>query len=123
MSKDINHGQLGSPRLRYDPFTNRFVLIEPYVTPEYTVPVDTHTDGASRPEFAEIIGVKRYDRHLPACIVHDWMYANAIGTKKEADDLFEVNLRRCHVLFGFEEHLIAPMVAAVRLGGKGSYHG
>lgn len=112
---------LGSPRLRYDPFTDRFVLIEPYVTPEYTIPVGEYTDGASRPEIASIVGVKQYDRHLPACIVHDWMYRNAIKTKKAADDLFEINLIRCAEQFGFDKNLIPPMVGAVRIFGKGAY--
>ena len=112
---------LPDPLLRFDSITNRFVLLEDYVTPEYTVPKGEYTDGASRPEFAEILGVHRYDRHLPACIVHDWMYRYAIGSKREADAMFERNLLRCVKLFGFPEHLVKPMVAAVVVGGRGSY--
>lgn len=45
------------------------------------------------------------------------MYRNAIGTKKEADDLFEKNLKR----LGFPSSTVALMVSAVRLGGRGNY--
>lgn len=121
MIEPTNPEMLPSPMLRYDPFTNHFVLIEPYVTPEYTIPVGEYTDGATRPEIARIVGIKQYDRHLPACIVHDWMYRNAIGTKKEADDLFEVNLERCAKQFGFRSDLIPEMVMAVRAFGEGAY--
>lgn len=115
------HDDYGRLVMRWDPFTAKFVLDEPFLTPEYVIPTGTATDGASRPEFAELLGVKRYDRSLYACVVHDWMYANAIATKKQADDLFELNLIRCHELYGFPYELIAPMVAAVRIGGKGAY--
>lgn len=107
--------------LRYDPYTNRFVLEEDFITPEHTIPKGEYTDGATRPELLNIVGVYRYDRHLPACIVHDWMYRNAIGTKKEADDLFEVNLQRCVTHYGFNKCLVTPMVTAVRMFGKGAY--
>lgn len=121
MTEPTNPEMLPSPMLRYDPFTNRFVLIEAYVTPEYTIPEGEYTDGATRPELARIVGIKQYDRHLPACIVHDWMYRNAIGDKKLADDLFEINLNRCAKQFGFNKHLIPEMVLAVRTFGKGAY--
>lgn len=121
MTDAVIPDMLPSPKLRYDPFTNRFVLTEPYVTPEYTVPTGEYTDGATRPELATIVGVKQYDRHLPACIVHDWMYRNAIGTKQEADALFETNLIRCNKQFGFNPELIPLMVTAVTLFGKGAY--
>lgn len=121
MTEAIVPDMLPSPQLRYDPFTNRFVLTQPYVTPEYTVPAGEYTDGATRPELASIAGIKQYDRHLPACIVHDWMYRNAIGTKQEADLLFEINLKRCNKQFGFNPELIPLMAAAVSLFGKGAY--
>lgn len=117
----MDYKTLPDPLLRYDCITNRFVLLADYVTPEYTVPKGEYTDGASRPEFAEIVGVHRFDRHLPACIVHDWMYRHAIGSKKEADAMFERNLHRCAKLFGFSELLIPAMVTAVVVGGRGNY--
>lgn len=110
------------PKLEYRPTEDLWYLLEDYVTPEYTVPAGEYTDGCSRPEWAEIFGIKRFDRHLPACIVHDWMYHHGIATRDAADDLLELNLIRCHELFGFDYDLISPMVTAVRIGGAGSYH-
>jgi hypothetical protein len=112
---------LPDPVLRYDCGLDRFILLDDYVTPELTVPAGEYTDGASRPVIAELLGVKRYDRSLPACIVHDYMYREGLGSKKEADDLFAINLRRCRDQFSFPGLLIEPMVIAVRLGGRGSY--
>lgn len=107
---------LPDPILRYDRATNRFVLMGDYVTPEYTVPKGEFTDGASRPEFTNLF-VKQYDRHLPACIVHDWMYRNAIATKQDADKQFHANLIRC----GVNHSTAMMMYRAVVFGGKGAY--
>lgn len=115
------HSDFSRLVMRYDPITNRFVLTEPFVTPEYTIPAGEYTDGATRPLYTELVGIHDYDRHLYACVVHDWMYRHAIGTKEGADNLFELNLLRCHELFGFPYEKIAPMVAGVRLVGKGAY--
>jgi len=112
---------LPDPVLRYDCGSDRFILLDDYITPELTVPAGEYTDGASRPAIAELLGVKRYDRSLPACIVHDYMYREGIASKKEADDLFALNLRRCRDQFSFPGLLIQPMVIAVRIGGRGSY--
>lgn len=114
-------GDLPSPKLEYDPSKNLWYLLEDYVTPEYTIPKGEFTDGATLPAFAEIAGFHRFDRHLPACIVHDWMYRNAIATKAAADYIFEVNLWRCNKLFGFDSDKIGLMVKAVREYGEGSY--
>lgn len=97
-----------------------FELDAPFQTPEYTVPKGTLTDGATVPDLLEAY-VRKFDKHLPAAIVHDWMYEEAIGTKKEADDLFEKNLWRCHYAYGFPKEKIGPMVTAVRLFGRGNY--
>lgn len=97
-----------------------FELLQDFITPEHRVPAGSVTDGATVPDLLEAY-VRKFDKHLPAAIVHDWMYANAIGTKKEADDLFEKNLWRCHYAFDFPKEKIGPMVAAVRLFGRGSY--
>lgn len=101
--------------------SDRFILLDDYVTPELTVPAGEYTDDASRPAIAELLGVKRYDRSLPACIVHGYMFRQGIASKKEADDLFAMNLRRCRDQFSFPGLLIQPMVIAVRIGGRGSY--
>lgn len=42
--------------VRYDPYTNHFVLEEDFVTPEYTVPKGEYTDGATTPCFTAIVG-------------------------------------------------------------------
>ena len=112
---------LPDPVLRYDCGSDRFILLDDYLTPELTVPAGEYTDGASRPAIAELLGIKRYDRSLPACIVHDYMYREGLGSKKEADDLFAINLQRCRDQFSFPGLLIQPMVLAVRIGGRGSY--
>lgn len=111
---------LPDPILRYNMAVGEFVLVEDYHTPEYIVPKGTYTDGATVPDLLEIF-VNKFDKHLPAAIVHDWMYKNAIGTKEQADDLFERNLWRCHYAYGFDKSKIAPMVTAVRCFGKGNY--
>ena len=90
--------------------------MEDYVTPEYTVPKGEFTDGASRPELTNLL-VRQYDRHLPACIVHDWMYRNAIATKQDADKQFHANLIRC----GVNHSTAMMMYRAVVFGGKGAY--
>ena len=112
---------LPDPILHYNMAVGEFVLVEDYITPEYTVPKGTYTDGATVPDALEVY-VNKFDKHLPAAIVHDWMYNNAIGTKKMADDLFEKNLWRCHYAYGFDKAKIPAMVAAVRYFGRGKYY-
>lgn len=112
----IDFKALPDPILRFDVMTNHFVLVEDYVTPEITVPAGEYTDGCTRPELLNIF-CKQYDRCLPAAIVHDHMYRYAIGTKEEADELFGKNLRRLEI----PEAKVTAMVAAVKLGGEGSY--
>lgn len=111
---------LPDPELKWSNARGVFILTKDYVTPEITVPAGQSTDGASRPEWASIF-IEKYDKHLPACIVHDYMYRKAIKTKKEADALFEKNLKRCVDQFGLDPDLVKPMVTAVKLFGKGKY--
>lgn len=120
MSLPYVDAKLPAPKLMWDCEMGLFVLTEDYVTPEITVPAWEVTDGATRPHWAALY-LEKYDKHFPACIVHDYMYRHAIGTKKEADDLFELNLHRCAKHFGFDEDKIFPMVLAVRAGGQGAY--
>lgn len=106
------------PMLIYRTDIGMFELLQDFITPEYRVPAGTLTDGASVPDFLEPY-VRKFDKHLPAAIVHDWMYANGIATRAEADKLFEKNLWRCHYAYGFPSSKITPMVQAVRtFGGK-----
>lgn len=127
--EQLFYRDLPDPLLRYDQITNRFVLLEDLITPEITVPKGEYTDGASVPQLLSNI-VKPYDRHLVACIVHDYMYRHAIvlpgyehNPKLGADELFQVNLIRCSKLFGFDLNLVGPMVAAVKEFGRGAYGG
>lgn len=127
--EEVLYKDLPDPHLRFDQITNRFVLLKDLVTPEITVPAGEYTDGASVPKMLSNI-VSPYDRHMVACIVHDYMYRKALvlpgyedDPKKGADDLFAVNLMRCNHLFGFEFTLITPMVTAVRMFGRGAYGG
>lgn len=120
---------LPDPLLRYDQITNRFVLIEDLVTPEVLVPKGEYTDGATVPQVISNI-VKPFDRHLVPCIVHDYMYRHAIvlpgyehNPKLGADELFQVNLLRCHKLFGLDLNLVSLMVVAVKEFGRGAYGG
>ena len=52
-----------------------------------TVPKGFKTDFASipRPFWAILSPTGKY---APAAIIHDWMYANRIGTRRRADQLF-----------------------------------
>lgn len=119
----IDFKSLPDPKLRYDVMTNRFVLLEDYITPEITIPAGEFTDGASRPELVNL-ACKQYDRSLPACLIHDYMYRNAIilpgyenNPKLGADELFGKNLKRVD----FAEPKIDLMVNAVKIFGKGNY--
>lgn len=123
----IRYEDMPDPQLRYDMITGRFVLTADYVTPEVTVPTGEYTDGASRPDLVEVV-VKQFDRHLGACIVHDYMYRHAIvlpgyenDPKTGADALFEANLYRCSKLYGYPAEKIPAMVAAVKSFGRGAY--
>lgn len=125
--ENVVYADLPDPYLRYDQITNNFVLLQPLVTPEVTVPAGDYTDGASRPEFVDMF-VKRYDRHFVPCIVHDYMYRHAIvlpgyehDPKAGADALFEVNLYRCSKLYGYPAEKIPAMVAGVKSFGRGAY--
>lgn len=112
----IDFAKIPDPLLRFDMATGHFVLIEDYVTPEITVPKGQYTDGATMPQLACLL-VKQYDRHLPACIVHDYMYRQAYKSKEYADLVFHTNLLRC----GVEVTTAKMMLNAVHHFGKGNY--
>ncbi len=102
--------------LRYSFESNDFTLTAPYITPEVQVPVGETTDGASVPWWARW-AFPRYDKYLPACIVHDYMYGTGLVSRKKADFLFKKNLKRC----GLKSYQWWPMFWAVRIGGASHY--
>lgn len=105
-----------NPQLEYLPDEGKWRLLSPLVTPEHTVPAKFETDGATVPRFLWPF-FPRVGRYLAAAIVHDWMYVNAIGTKRQADKLFLLNMQRDGVP-RISRHI---MYLAVRLFGRGQY--
>lgn len=111
--------RLPPPDVRYLTSENRFVLLSDYRTPEVIVPCGFKTDGASVPRILQNIFPVVY-KYFPACIVHDYMYSGILAnTKKQADDLFNVNLQRLKISSWYR----IPMVAAVRLFGGPNFKG
>ncbi|MCV6625854.1 MAG: DUF1353 domain-containing protein [Cellvibrionaceae bacterium] len=107
---------MAPPKLEYLPAHDRWRLLAPLVTPEYTIPAGFESDGASVPRpFWPII--PRVGKYLTASIVHDWMYVNAIGTKREADRLFKLNMQRA----GVSRWRVWLMYLSVKTFGRGSY--
>ena len=52
-----------------------------------TVPAGFETDLASIPR--RLRGIVSLDRGVEAAIIHDWLYAKNIGTRKKADEIFK----------------------------------
>jgi len=53
------------------------------------ISVGTRTDGASIPRpFRWIIGQPLTPKFWRASLIHDYLYANRIGSQKDADDIF-----------------------------------
>jgi hypothetical protein len=102
--------------LRYNSTDNNFTLTSVYVTPEVQVPAGETTDGASVPFWARW-AFPRYDKYLPACVVHDYMYGTGLVSRKKADFLFKKNLKRC----GLHTVQWWLMFWAVRIGGASHY--
>lgn len=80
------------------------------------VPAGTVTDLASVPRLLWVI-FPPHGKWAKAAIIHDYMYANAIGTKKLADKIF---LEAMEVL-GVPKVKRTLMYWAVRLFGRGAY--
>jgi hypothetical protein len=80
------------------------------------IPAGTVTDLASVPRLLWAV-FPPHGKWAKAAIVHDYLYANAIGTKQYADDVF----------FEAMEVLNVPLInryimyTAVRLFGRGEY--
>lgn len=103
-------------RVEYLSDKDRWRLLEPLITPEQTIPSGFETDGATVPRFLWPL-FPRVGPYFSATIVHDYMYANAIGSKREADKLFLLNLKR----LGVSKVRRTLMYWAVRLYGRGQY--
>lgn len=80
------------------------------------VPAGTVTDLASVPRLLWVI-LPPHGRWAKAAIIHDYLYANGIGTKEFADKVF---LEAMAVL-GVPKTKRTLMYWAVRLFGRGSY--
>lgn len=112
----MNEFKFNDVPLVYNIDFNCFYLIEDYSTPELTIPAGVSTDGASVPRLLQNL-FPRYDKYLPACLVHDYMYGSGLHTKKEADDLFKNNLKR----LGISTPIRWCMYWSVRLFGGSHY--
>lgn len=109
-------GLLPDPKVQYLNNRDRFMLLEDYVTPEVTVPKGMITDGATVPRIFWSL-FPPYYKYFPAAIVHDYMYLLAIrgiGDKKDADELFKLNMQRC----GCTTKYWAPMYGFVKVFGR-----
>ncbi len=80
------------------------------------IPTGTITDLASVPRFLWAI-FPPHGRYAKAAIVHDYLYDQAIGTKRQADDIF---LEAMGVL-GVPPVPRYLMYWAVRMFGRGNY--
>ena len=93
---------------------------EYYITDEQaekiTVPKGFVTDFASVPRIFWNI-IPPIGRYTKACIIHDYMYDNAIKTKKEADLIFYQAMQ----VLGVPKWKRLIMYWAVRMFGRGEY--
>jgi hypothetical protein len=80
------------------------------------VPVGTVTDLASVPRLLWVI-FPPHGKYAKAAIVHDYLYAQAIGTKDEADRIFYEAMG----VLGVPKWRRRAMYAAVRWFGRGAY--
>ena len=101
----------------------RWRLVEPFEfwlteTPDdvIKVPVGYVTDLASVPRIFWAL-FPPHGRYAKAAIVHDYLYDNALRTKKEADQIFLDGMRVLGVPWCRRE----IMYLAVRLFGRGQY--
>ena len=80
---------------------------------DFLIPKGFQFDFASIPGFARWIFPK-VGRYAWAAMIHDYLYANRIGTRKEADDLF-LRIMLTHNVAKWKAYV---MWFAVRVGGK-----
>jgi len=64
-----------------------YVLLEIEYIKSYEIPIGYQTDGASVPQLLWTI-LPPSGRHSRGALLHDWLYDNKIGTRKQADVLF-----------------------------------
>lgn len=82
----------------------------------YTVKKGFKTDLASTPRLSWVLFPKS-GIYTEAAVIHDYMYVEALLTKKKADKTFKKALKECGV--GMIRR--NAMYAAVRVGGQGNY--
>lgn len=84
------------------------------------VPAGFVFDGASIPRFAwSKLGVTPYDpKVVVAAVIHDWMYASKIKSKKDADAIFYYIMDHQGFLSKVQMRL---MYTAVKLFGRKAY--
>ncbi|SDO94242.1 Protein of unknown function [Ralstonia sp. 25mfcol4.1] len=80
------------------------------------VPAGTITDLASVPRLLWAL-FPPHGRWAKAAIIHDYLYANAIGSKAYADRTF----REAMEVLGVSRPVRWLMYWAVRVGGRGAY--
>lgn len=80
----------------------------------YTVPAGLETDLASVPKFLWSV-VPPHGRHLPATILHDWLYETKSVPREKADKLFKEGME----ILG--EKKANMMYLAVRAFGRKVY--
>ena len=108
-----------NPKVEFILGSDMVKLLEPIVTPEVTVPAGFYSDGASVPSAVDGI-VHRYDRYLPAYIVHDFCYSvNSPVRRDVADSILHVNLLR----LGMDETKAEMITLAVKRFGDSHFQG
>jgi hypothetical protein len=80
------------------------------------VPIGYKTDLTSVPRILWWL-FPPHGKYSKAAIVHDYLYTEAIGTKKEADKIFYEAMG----VLGVAKWKRVLMYLAVRIGGKGNY--
>lgn len=115
----MNKFEFTNPKIEFILGTDNVKVIEAIVTPEVTVPVGFVSDGASVPSAVDGI-VHRYDRFLPAYIVHDFCYSTASPVRRDvADSILHVNLLR----LGMDEIKAQMITLAVKQFGEDHFQG
>ena len=85
---------------------------------ELTIPPGFKTDFASVPRIFSR-AIPKMDDHMPAAVVHDFLYRQGTLTRKEADDLFLSLMKE----LGIPYWKRYSMYWGVRAGGRKSYKG
>ena len=105
-----------NPKLEYHYKSNTWRLLACYTIDGVTIPAGFESDGATVPRFLWWY-VPPTGPHLPAVLIHDYLYKHAIGTKAAADDAFYRVLRQSGV--GYLKSRL--MYWGVKIVGRGAY--